>query len=167
MISTNAHTKKPLLPWSMKYTFPCRLASTFNSPNNNLRRSPTWERRVSFIYQAKLKPARCFRWSGFACPTLVSLEPPWCHNTRQGSDFTAPAPASEHTILWSPGKSNDSRALQECLMNSQETSSYGAFRKREMLQWHHQRSLQMKSCQREIWVMVFKSKSIFHNKADI
>ena len=156
MISTTAHTKIPPLPWSMKYTFPCRLACMSNSPNNTLRRSPTWERRVSFIYQANLKPARCFRWSGFACPTLVSFEPSWCHNTRQGSDFTAPAPASEHTILWSPDKSNDSRALQECLMNSQETSSYRAFRKKEMLQWHHQRSLQMKSRQREIWVMVFE-----------
>lgn len=88
-----------------------------SSPNNTLWCSSTWERRVSFIYQAKLKPARCFRPSGFACPTLVSFEPQWCHNTGQGNDFTAPVLSSEHIILCSQGKSYDSRTLQECLMD--------------------------------------------------
>lgn len=53
------------------------------------------------------------------------------HQTGQGSDFTAPVPASEHTILCSQEESNESRALQERLPNSQQASSCVAFRKKD------------------------------------
>lgn len=48
------------------------------------------------------------------------------HQTGQGSDFTAPVPASEHTILCSQEESNESR-----VPNSQQASSCVAFRKKD------------------------------------
>ena len=57
----------------MKHTFPCRLASVSHASNNTLWCSSTGERRASFMDQAKLTPARCFRRSGVAAPPLFPL----------------------------------------------------------------------------------------------